>query len=145
MLLRSVDGGSLLRFVLSTILVEPVRWDRVAEELHVDHALSSTVRILNFGPGLSAASSIVRFGTAGFQRLDMTSQDGLTMPSFNPKHVPTSSTSETEQSYKTKQVPIAIIGMGINMPGASNVDALWEVLMSERSTISDVTHPVRIL
>jgi len=34
--------------------------------------------------------------------------------------------------------PVAIIGMGCRVPGADNVEALWELLKNEREAVSDV-------
>ena len=38
----------------------------------------------------------------------------------------------------SKQEPIAIIGMAVNMPGASDVGRLWEILANSSSTVEEV-------
>ena len=40
--------------------------------------------------------------------------------------------------YDTKQEPIAIVGMAVNMPGAPNVDRLWEILANGSNTVEEV-------
>jgi hypothetical protein len=37
-----------------------------------------------------------------------------------------------------KQEPIAIVGMAVNMPGAPNVDQLWEILANGSNTVEEV-------
>ena len=43
-----------------------------------------------------------------------------------------------EKIPEAKQEPIAIVGMAVNMPGASNVGQLWEILVNGTNTVEEV-------
>ena len=45
----------------------------------------------------------------------------------------------------SKQEPIAIIGMAVNMPGAPNVGRLWEILANGSNTVEEVRFKFWIL
>jgi hypothetical protein len=44
----------------------------------------------------------------------------------------------SESDANLKQEPIAIVGMAVNMPGAPNVDRLWEILANGSNTVEEV-------
>lgn len=46
--------------------------------------------------------------------------------------------SYLDKDANLKQEPIAIVGMAVNMPGAPNVDRLWEILANGSNTVEEV-------
>lgn len=114
------DTGSLVGAIVDMILIQPVNWDLVADQLAKAAPPDRNVRLLNFGPGPGLARNLERV----FPRDRVSSLD-LTLGNPNEK-------------VKPKQDPIAIVGMGIHMPGARSTEELWRVLEEGINTISEV-------
>ncbi|EEB96547.1 hypothetical protein MPER_04305 [Moniliophthora perniciosa FA553] len=124
----SQHSASLLHTIVDMLVLQPVSWDRVASS--VDQVLpeSADVRILNFGPGGGVASSMERM----LQRSDrIVRVINASMPRDGGK-----------QRMMPKHEPIAIVGMAVNLPGAPNVEKLWEVMEKGSNTISEVSSHV---
>ncbi|KAF9025646.1 ketoacyl-synt-domain-containing protein [Hymenopellis radicata] len=112
----SSDGQSLLELVVDMILVQPVNWDSVADALTTS-SLPSSVRVLNFGPGIELTKLLVKELMTAVTMVDLSVVNSVKPPT---------------------QEPIAIVGMAVNMPGSPNVAKLWEVLEQGISTISEI-------
>jgi hypothetical protein len=118
-----VQCGSLVESVVDMLLTQPVNWNVVAAELGKAIPNGTPVRFLNVGPGTGLARSMERSLSK-----ELVSLVDLSLENGNSK----------EGEFVAKQVPIAIVGMAVNMPGAPNADALWKVLEQGINTISDV-------
>ncbi|KAJ3839646.1 putative polyketide synthase [Lentinula raphanica] len=111
---------SLVQRVIDMLIIEPVRWDLVTEQ--VSQCLPATdVLLLNFGPGLGVARTIEKScRSANVQLRDVCGE------------------TQDQSVEKPTQEPIAIVGMAVNMPGAVNVGKLWEVIQNGINTISEI-------
>jgi len=110
----------LVEEIVDMILIQVADWDQVASStIERLKNLRRPVELLNVGPGNSLAHDLERqISTAG---LDVYLRDIST-----PKPMPLA------------LEPIAVVGMAVNMPGAPNVDRLWELLHNGESTLSQV-------
>ncbi|KAJ7160342.1 putative polyketide synthase [Mycena filopes] len=126
---RGGDRGSLVERVVDMILVQPVRWDRVADHLAQSLNPDTAVRLLSFGPGTGAVRGLER-ALAGAEVCDAT----------RGRRVVEELKDETRRSHMgaNQQEPIAIVGMAVNFPGAPNVDELWALLENGRSTVEEI-------
>jgi acyl transferase domain-containing protein len=118
-----VQSGSLVESVVDMILTQPVNWDVVAGELTKAIPSGTPARFLNIGPGAGLFRSMERSFPKG-----LVSFVDLSLDNSNSQ----------EGDFVAKQVPIAIVGMAVNMPGAPNTDALWKILEEGINTISEV-------
>lgn len=120
----SQDGtsGSLVELVVDMLLVHPVNWNMVVDDIVKNLPRDTCIRLLNVGPGLGISRSTERALPCGRVSIfDVSSTSIVSYPQSAPK-----------------QEPIAIIGMAVNMPGAPNVSKLWEVLEHGINTVSEV-------
>ena len=110
----------LVEEIVDMILTQINDWDRVVSStVERLKSLQRTVEMLIVGPGTSLVLSFERqISAAG---LDISVRHTST-----PKHIP------------PVVEPIAVVGMAVNMPGAPNVDRLWELLHNGESTLSQV-------
>ena len=114
--------GTLLEMVVDMILTQPVNWKLVVDRLAARCPLDTHMQVINVGPGSGLARVIERSLPDGSSTItDLTITD-----------------DNTSRCARAKQEPIAIVGMAVNMPGASNVSRLWEVLEQGINTISEV-------
>ncbi|ESK90423.1 polyketide synthase [Moniliophthora roreri MCA 2997] len=120
---ESQYSASLLHAVVDMLLLQPVSWDRVASGIDRVLPEGANVRILNFGPGGGVASSMERM----LQRYDRT-----------VRVINASKSRDDGRKMIPKHEPIAIVGMAVNLPGAPNVEKLWEVLEKGLNTISEI-------
>lgn len=114
------DTGSLVEAVVDMILTQPVNWDLVTEQLVKAAPSDKDLRLLNLGPGTGLTRNLERL----FPRDRISSLD---LSAGNPG-----------EKVKPKQDPIAIVGMGVHMPGARGTEELWRVLEDGINTISEV-------
>lgn len=114
------ETGSLVEAVVDMILTQPVNWDLVTDEVVRAAPLDKNIRLLNFGPGTGLTRNLERV----FPRDRVASLD---LTAGNPG-----------EKVKPKQEPIAIVGMGVHMPGARSTEDLWRVLEDGINTISEV-------
>ncbi|KAI0322049.1 beta-ketoacyl synthase [Amylostereum chailletii] len=114
---------SLVAAIVDMILTQPIHWYQVMQSL-VTASGQHDVRLVNVGPGSGLAKSVKRaFPQESVLMLDLTvSQKPLAVNSA---------------SYPI-QVPVAIVGMAVNMPGAPDVAKLWQVLEKGMNTISEI-------
>ncbi|KAF9077256.1 hypothetical protein BDP27DRAFT_1441966 [Rhodocollybia butyracea] len=110
-----VTGRSLVHLVIDMLLVEPVRWDFVASQVAKSLPEGTDVMLLNFGPATGLSRSIEKRCPIGRVSLRDLCLD-----------------------VQSKQEPIAITGMAVNMPGAPNIHKLWEVLEQGLNTLTEI-------
>ncbi|KAF4596739.1 Type I Iterative Polyketide synthase (PKS) [Pleurotus pulmonarius] len=119
---KKVTDGTLVDAVLDMVLTQPVNWDLVVDGLVKSAPVDIPVRLLNVGPGTGLTRSMERsFPKDIVSSLDLTSVN-----------------NESSGEAKSKQEPIAIVGMAVNMPGARDASKLWELLEKGINTISEV-------
>ncbi|KAJ7704791.1 beta-ketoacyl synthase [Mycena rosella] len=159
------DAPDLVAQVVDMLLTQPVRWDRVAEGLASSLASQPpdvTSRLLNFGPGMGLVRGLAR-ALDGVGVLDVSVSRAERNPSSNERDgetetraadamsaaaaaraaagddIPSAAdTREHVSAPRTKQEPIAIVGMAVNMPGAPDAAKLWELLQNGVNTISEI-------
>lgn len=110
----------LIEEIVDMILTQVADWDRVVSStVERLKSLRRAIEVLNVGPGTSLTRALEqKISAAG---LDVSVRDISTS-----KHIPPA------------MEPIAIVGMAVNMPGAPNIDRLWELLHKGESTLSHV-------
>ncbi|KAG6907234.1 Type I Iterative PKS [Tephrocybe rancida] len=119
---KAETSASLLELVVDMLLVHPVNWNLVTNNIVKRLPQNSRLGLLNVGPGLGLSRCTERVFPRGCTTvIDLTSANG-----------------DSPRPPQPKQEPIAIIGMAVNMPGAPNVSKLWEVLEEGINTISEI-------
>ncbi|KAJ7206375.1 putative polyketide synthase [Mycena pura] len=119
---RRTQIGSLVELVVDMILTQPVYWNLVTGNIFEALPDTVSIRLLNFGPGTGLLKTTER----AFPRARVSSVDVTRDAQPDSHHV------------GAKQEPIAIVGMGINMPSAPNKDKLWAILENGINTISEI-------
>ncbi|KAI1458115.1 beta-ketoacyl synthase [Annulohypoxylon moriforme] len=122
----STAFGQLVSLLLEMILLEPVDWVSVQNTVlsEVEHrADSQKCEILNFGPGYGVSKSTRQLPqTAKIRDVSATGA---------------SSTLETSASGISLD-DIAIVGMAVELPGASDADELWDNLCNGVNSCSEL-------
>lgn len=137
----STIDGSVIRFpgessleqvsstLLDMILLEPVDWHSVQtrilgtiKEATANESVSCD--ILNFGPGYGMSSK--KFSLPDHVRI-------LDVSAANIQH-----NMENPRSRLSGDTDIAIVGMGVDLPGATDAATLWDNLMAGVNTCSEV-------
>ncbi|KAI1208282.1 putative polyketide synthase [Annulohypoxylon truncatum] len=122
----STTLGQLVSLLLEMILLEPVDWISVQDSVlsEIQHrADSEKCEILNFGPGYGVSKSTRQLPQAAEIR-DVSAAGA-------------SSTSEAEASGISLD-DIAIVGMAVDLPGASDADELWDNLCNGVNSCSEI-------
>ncbi|KAI2469619.1 putative polyketide synthase [Annulohypoxylon bovei var. microspora] len=122
----STTLGQLASLLLEMILLEPVDWvsvqDNVLSEIQ-KRTDSEKSEILNFGPGYGVSKSTRQLPqTAEIRDVSATG---------------VSSTLEGDASSISLD-DIAIVGMAVDLPGASDADELWENLCNGVNSCSEI-------
>ncbi|KAL9610445.1 MAG: hypothetical protein Q9167_004843 [Letrouitia subvulpina] len=117
----ALSGQSLLEFVLDLILIHPVDWAATQDRILADMARAKkstglSEDILNFGPGYGVS----RVRAQGYNILD----------------VSTNTSSKRKKDFALDD--IAIVGMAVDFPGATDLDGLWDVLANGLNTVSEI-------
>ena len=125
---ENAGSATLLELIVDMIVVQPVRWDAIVSELSKSPVSRRPVHLLAIGPGTSLAN-VTRKALAG----------DVSIIDIN-KYAEESATQE----------PIAIVGMSLNMPGASEASQLWHILEEGINTVSQVnpcaiSYPLNVL
>ena len=113
-------GVTLVEEIVDMILTQVADWDWVVSStVEKLKSVRQPIELLNVGPGDSLANELQRqIAAAG---LDVRLRDISTSLPVSPN-----------------LEPIAVVGMGVNMPGAPNADRLWELLHHGDNTLSQV-------
>ncbi|KAL8677817.1 MAG: hypothetical protein Q9186_005797 [Xanthomendoza sp. 1 TL-2023] len=117
------DFGDLLRIAVEQILLHPIRWDAVIDELQTWLRKSSHFDVT------PTAFKIMPIAS-NQEHLMYTALEQTTLRSVLPPGAPPSVPSPHEGiiSPSPKQPKLAIIGMSGRFPGAKDNDAFWELL-----------------
>lgn len=127
----ATSDGSLLDMVLDMVLIECVNWDKTVEYMLADAiavAADTQTTVLNFGPGTGSVFQPSKPPHPNIALLDLshTSDAAATF-------------AESKLSRSHMEDEIAIVGMGVNMPGAADVAGLWRILEEGLNTVSEVS------
>lgn len=122
---------SLLDIVLDMVLIECVNWDKTVEYMLADAiamAADMQTTVLNFGPGTGSVFQPLKPPHPNIALLDLSHTSDAAVALADSK--PPRPHMESE---------IAIVGMGVNMPGAADVAGLWRILEEGLNTVSEVS------
>ncbi|KAI1087806.1 putative polyketide synthase [Rostrohypoxylon terebratum] len=118
--------GQLVSLLLEMILLEPVDWisvqDKVLSEVQ-QYADSEQCEILNFGPGYGVSKSI--------QKLPQTVE-------IRDVSATGASVDIDSSASGISLDDIAIVGMAVDLPGASDTDELWDNLCNGVNSCSEI-------
>ncbi|EDR13531.1 polyketide beta-ketoacyl-synthase [Laccaria bicolor S238N-H82] len=119
---EAASDRSLIELVLDMVIIQPVYWNILVQKISAIIPERASARLINMGPGNGLTRSLERAIVRNIpDLLDCT-----------VVHV------AAPESAGIKQEPIAIIGMAVNMPGASNTSQLWELLEKGLNTVSEI-------
>lgn len=119
----STDSNDLLRLVLQMTLAAPTHWLAVQENLlsiaseETSGGPDSPVAVWNYGPAYGA----------------------LTGHEYNKSGIEVCDVSLRTEPSSMNDSDIAIVGVGIDLPGAPDLDALWHNLMNGINSCSEVS------
>ncbi|KAL8729519.1 MAG: hypothetical protein Q9166_004691 [cf. Caloplaca sp. 2 TL-2023] len=123
---------SLMHEVIQTILTSRCEWYRllgcVADDLSCTGR--TTHHLVNFGTG--DCLSLVPFHQHG---LAITKSDAM---SIIKSAIPADPKKDPEASYQYPADSIAVVGMACRFPDANNVEQLWDLISSGRSTVERI-------
>lgn len=130
LLSSTISDKSLLDLVLDMVLIECVNWDKTVEGMIADAITVSgdaQTNILNFGPGTGSVFQPQKPPHRNISLADLS-------------HASNAAAASTDSKPARFQCGdgIAIVGMGINMPGAINAAGLWKILEEGLNTVSEV-------
>lgn len=116
----TVISQTLIELIIDMIIIQPVNWNNAVGKMMETIPVEMPTKLINCGPGAGVVKGIHR----AFLRGNV-SMVNLSPTEFDSKKVPT-------------REPIAIVGMAVNMPGASDTEKLWEILTTGVNTVSEV-------
>ncbi|KAI1446584.1 putative polyketide synthase [Annulohypoxylon stygium] len=122
----SITLGRLVSLLLEMILLEPVDWVSIQDNILSDvqqRADSEECEILNFGPGYGVSKSI--------QKLPQTAE-------IRDVSAAGASTASDSSASGISMDDIAIVGMAVDLPGASDADELWNNLCNGVNSCSEI-------
>lgn len=130
LLSSATSDKSLIELILDMVLIECVNWDKTVENMIADAikiAEDTQINVVNFGPGTGSVFQAQKPPHQNISLVDLshTSDAAATFASTKPLR------------FKPED-GIAIVGMGVNMPGATDVAGLWRVLEEGLNTVSEV-------
>lgn len=120
---------SLLDLVLDMVLIECVNWDKTVECMITDAisiAADTQTTVLNFGPGTGSVFQPLKPPHPNISLVDLSHASDAAAAASKPRRF-------------SSEDGIAIVGMGVNMPGATDVAGLWRVLEEGLNTVSEVS------
>ncbi|KAL8820375.1 MAG: hypothetical protein Q9223_001397 [Gallowayella weberi] len=125
-------GDSLTREVIQTILTSRCEWYQLLECVARDLSRSG-----------DTTHNLVNFGTGDCLSLTPFHQHGLTVTKSDSMSVIREACilgqpSHKVPSYEYPPHAVAIIGMACRLPGANNVEKLWDLMLSGNSTIQEL-------
>jgi hypothetical protein len=121
---QETASGTLVETILDMVLLLPVNWNLVVDGLARSVPDAVPVSLINFGPGVGIARGVEkRFPYGKVSILDVTLDPSSPSPSPAPA-----------------RDAIAVIGMAVDMPGATDATELWSVLEKGLNLASEVYH-----
>lgn len=131
LLSSATSDKSLLELVLDMVLIECVNWDKTVEHMIADAikiAEDTQISVVNFGPGTGSVFQAQKPPHQNISLVDLSHTSDAAATFANQKPL----------RFKPEE-GIAIVGMGVNMPGATDVAGLWRVLEEGLNTVSEVS------
>ncbi|GBE80926.1 Orsellinic acid synthase [Sparassis crispa] len=123
---------TLVEAIVDMTMLHPVNFDRVIAAISSDPAVKDrSLRLMNIGPGTSLWRGMAR----SLQDLDITVVDWT---SIADSEGPSNPVPRALVDSAPSREPIAIIGMAVNLPGAPDINGLWEVLEKGLNTVSEI-------
>ena len=120
--LEANQKESLVRSIIDMILIQPVNWDKVTSAVAQSIPRAGVAHLVNIGPGLGLIRSIEKTLQRGrFVTHNLVTEDRHRLSVLEPP-----------------RDHVAIVGMAVNMPGASSTSKLWEVLEKGLNTVTEV-------
>ncbi|KAJ5675932.1 type I iterative polyketide synthase [Penicillium macrosclerotiorum] len=131
---KPIDSGQLATFedfcekLLDMMLLEPVDWVAVEENIlaatkQPTTAVDACYEILNFGPG---------YGMSGARYTLPDNVKVISASILEPRFLP------QDASGLLSYDDIAIVGMGVDLPGARTTDALWQNLVEGVNSCTEI-------
>jgi acyl transferase domain-containing protein/acyl carrier protein len=124
-----LDQGSLTDEAIETVLTSRCQWHDIMTAVSKD--LKKTSR---------TSHSIASFGLANCISLGVFDEAGLQIVKYD--NLPASKESQPPTvnitNHPSNLDPIAVIGMACRLPGANNVEELWDLMAAGRSTVEEV-------
>ncbi|KAH9041988.1 polyketide beta-ketoacyl-synthase [Lactarius pseudohatsudake] len=112
----------LVQSIIDMILIHPVNWDKVTSAVAQSVPRAEVAHLVNIGPGLGLLRSIEKALQPGrFVTHNLVAEDQRRLSILEPL-----------------QDHVAIVGMAVNMPGASSTSELWEALEKGLNTVTEV-------
>lgn len=126
---RTDRAKTLLEDILDMILIYPVDWIAVQDQILADikgflSISENSLSVLHFGPGYGISKSRYR-SVPQIKFIDASVFAGNMIP--------------VEANTFSAQDDVAIVGMAVNLPGASDTAQLWKVLAEGINTVADVS------
>lgn len=128
LLSSTTSDKSLLDLVLDMVLIECVNWDKTVEGMIADAitvAEDAQTNFLNFGPG---SGSVFQPQKPPHRNISLVDLSHASVALTDPK-----------PARPQCEDGIAIVGMGVNMPGATDPAGLWKILEEGLNTVSEVS------
>ncbi|KAI9705151.1 MAG: Type I Iterative PKS [Bogoriella megaspora] len=140
-LLSTIDGqpinqveprplGAVIHAILDMILLEPVNWVSVqnsvfasVQKFSASSATGTTIDILNMGPGYGMSTSAFQLPK------NVKIRDVMSFAGAPKSH---------REASRLEPDDIAIVGMAVDLPDASDVDSLWVNLVGGVNSCSEI-------
>ncbi|KAL9075829.1 MAG: hypothetical protein Q9157_003864 [Trypethelium eluteriae] len=140
-LLSTIDGqpinyveprplGAFINAILDMILLEPVNWVSVqnsifadAQKVSTSSTAEATIDILNMGPGYGMSKSAFQLPS------NVKIRDVMSLAGAPESH---------REASRLAPDDIAIVGMAVDLPDASDVDSLWANLVGGVNSCSEI-------
>ncbi|RPB02892.1 ketoacyl-synt-domain-containing protein [Choiromyces venosus 120613-1] len=124
---------SLLEIVVDQVLIDCVNWDKTVGAMitnatgKAEQSDDELVTVVNFGPGTGSVFQAQKPPHPRIRLLDLSHTSDAANTFVNKKPL----------RFKPED-GIAIVGMGVNMPGATDPNELWKLLEEGLNTVSEI-------
>ena len=118
------DNEPLVNSIVDTILVHQVNWDKVTSGVAESIPENETAHLVNVDPGSGLMRSMEKaFRNGGLVTHNVVFDDAK---------------AKKTRILEPIQECVAVVGMAVNVPGASNSSKLWEILQKGVNTVAEV-------
>ena len=118
------NNPPLLELVLAAVLIDTTDWREVTDMTILQNSPAQSLSFECFGPGVSLMQSRLK---KRHKHLVHDFRD------YSKGH-------DLEQIRRSGSPDIAIVGMSFDLPGAKNIEELWDSLMQSRVHLGPVRH-----